>query len=57
METLSSPPPDIVDDTQEHLDDTYVEATSNQEGGKEEMVEAASENENDYGYNYDEIQE
>ena len=55
-ESLSNPP-DIVDDTQEHMDDTYVEATANQEGEKEEMIAEASEYENDDAFNYDKIQE
>ena len=46
-----------MDDTEEHMDDMYVEATANQEGGKEEMIAETFEYKNDDGFNFDEIQE
>ena len=49
--------PDIVDDTAERIDDMYVEATANQEEGKEKMIAETSEYKNDDGFNFDEIQE
>ena len=56
-ESLSYPP-DIVDDTEERMDDMYVvEATANQEEGKEKLIAETSEYKNDDGFNFDEIQE
>ena len=56
-ESLSYPP-DIVDDTEERMDDMYVvEDTANQEEGKEKMIAETSEYKNDDGFNFDEIQE
>ena len=45
-------PPDIVDDTQEHLDDTYVESLENTRPAPEEMVSEDPEYE-DEGFYYD----
>ena len=44
-------PPDIVDDTQEHLDNTYVESLEN--AAPEDMVSEDPEYEDD-GFYYDE---
>ena len=46
-------PPDIVDDTQEHLDDTYVEALKKVGSAQEEMVSEDPEYEDEDFY-YDE---
>ena len=46
-------PPDIVDDTQEHLDNTYVESLENVRSAPEELVSEDPEYE-DEGFYYDE---
>ena len=46
-------PPDIVDDTQEHLDDTYVESLENVRSAPEILVSEDPEYEDDDFY-YDE---
>ena len=45
--------PDIVDDTQEHLDDTYVESLENTRPATEDLVSEDPDFEDD-GFYYDE---
>jgi len=50
-------PPDIVDDTYQHLDDPYHANAPTEAAEKEEMGEEAYEEDGDDGFNYHEIQE